>query len=253
METTNSLERANLLYGSDAIDALKNKTVLVAGCGGVGSFAIEALARSGIGRLVLIDKDIVEPSNINRQLCALTDTVGQPKTEILRERISRIAPDCEVVIHTGWYDKDLDGWIEAQHPDYILDCIDSMRSKQDLITFALERKIPILTSMGMARRKDPTCIEIRELEKTINDPMAKVMRNWKRKNRIRDKIMTVCSMELPVSMEAGQALPSAIFVPATAGLTMAARCVEELTIAAASRPDKPQGQNPDAAGQQGKA
>lgn len=233
MEEKNRLERASLLYGQQAIDALKNKTVLVAGCGGVGGFAIEALARSGVGRLILIDKDVVEPTNINRQLCALTSTVDQPKTEIFKQRIAQISPGCEVILHTGWYDQNLNDWIDKQHPDYILDCIDSMRSKQDLITFALSRKIPILTSMGMARRKDPTQIEIRELEKTMNDPMAKVMRNWKRKNHIKGKIMTVCSMELPVAMEPGKSLPSAIFVPATAGLTMAARCVNDLMKTAA--------------------
>ncbi len=224
----NSLERATLLFGKDAIDTLESKTVVVAGCGGVGSFAIEALARSGVGRLVLIDKDVVEASNLNRQLCALTSTVGQAKTEILKERIARIRPQTEVIAYTGWYDKQLNDWLLEQKPDYVLDCIDSMRSKQDLILFALDNQIPVISSMGMARRKDPTKIEIMELEKTTNDPMAKVMRNWKRKNRIRKKIMTVCSTELPIPMEPGKSLPSAIFVPASAGLAMASYCVQDL-------------------------
>ncbi len=223
-----SLERAKLLFGQDGLDTLQNCTVVVAGCGGVGSFAIESLARSGVGKLVLIDKDVVEASNLNRQLCALNSTVGKAKTEILKERIADIRPETEVVAYTGWYDKDLNDWVLSQKPDYILDCIDSMRSKQDLISFALEHKIPVLSSMGMARRKDPTKIEIMELEKTTNDPMAKVMRNWKRKNKIRQKIMTVCSTELPIAMEPGKSLPSAIFVPATAGLTMGGKCVQDL-------------------------
>lgn len=228
LEENNSLERAKLLFGNDGIDTLQNCTVVVAGCGGVGSFAIESLARSGVGKLVLIDKDVVEASNLNRQLCALKSTVGQAKTEILKERIADIRPETEVIAYTGWYDKELNDWLLSQHPDYILDCIDSMRSKQDLISFALDHKIPLLSSMGMARRKDPTKIEIMELEKTTNDPMAKVMRNWKRKNKIRQKIMTVCSTELPIGMEPGKSLPSAIFVPATAGLTMGGRCVQDL-------------------------
>lgn len=224
----NSLERAKLLFGKDAIDTLESKTVVVAGCGGVGSFAIEALARSGVGKLVLIDKDVVEASNLNRQLCALTSTVDQAKTEILKARIADIRPQTEVIAYTGWYDKELNDWLLEQKPDYVLDCIDSMRSKQDLISFALDNQIPVISSMGMARRKDPTKIEIMELEKTTNDPMAKVMRNWKRKNRIRKKIMTVCSTELPIPMEPGKSLPSAIFVPASAGLAMASYCVQDL-------------------------
>lgn len=228
MDETRRHERSALLYGADAIASLKNACVLVAGCGGVGSFAIEALARSGVGKLILIDKDTVEPTNINRQLCALQTTVGKPKTEILRERIAEIDPETEVVVCTGWYNEELNGWIEKQKPDYILDCIDSIDSKKDLIRFALDHGIPVLSSMGMARRKDPTKLEIRELEKTAGDPMAKILRLWKRKNRIRQKIMTVCSSELPMDMMPGQPLPSAIFVPGSAGLLMASRCVEDL-------------------------
>lgn len=228
MEEAKRLERSGLLYGQDALKNLKEKTVVVAGCGGVGSFAIEALARSGVGRLVLIDKDTVEASNLNRQLCALHSTVGQAKTEILKERIADIHPETEVIPYTGWYDASLNEWVLEQKPDYILDCIDSISCKKDLIRFALDHKIPIISSMGMARRKDPTKIELVELEKTANDPMAKILRVWKRKNKIRKKIMTVCSSELPIKMEAGSALPSAIFVPASAGLAMAGRCVSDL-------------------------
>lgn len=234
-EDTTRHERSALLYGNSAISSLKNACVLVAGCGGVGSFAIEALARSGVGRLILIDKDTVEPTNINRQLCALQSTVGQAKTDILKERIASMDPRTEVITWTGWYSHELDEWIAAQKPDYILDCIDSIDSKKDLIRFALDHDIPILSSMGMARRKDPTKLDIRELEKTAGDPMAKILRLWKRKNRIRKKIMTVCSSELPMDMLPGHPLPSAVFVPGSAGLLMASRCVEDLCKAASSQ------------------
>lgn len=223
-----SLARATLLYGENAIRTLENATVLVAGCGGVGGFAIEALARSGVGTMILIDKDVVEPTNLNRQLCALTTTVDQAKTEIFKERIAQIRPETNVILYTGWYDENLNDWIENLHPDYILDCIDSMRSKQELILFALDHKIPILCSMGMARRKDPLQLQICELENTQNDPMARRLRQWKRKEKIRDKIMTVCSREIPMEMEPGQSLPSSIFVPASAGLAMASKCVADL-------------------------
>lgn len=228
MEDKTRHERSALLYGQQGVDRLKDACVVVAGCGGVGSFAIEALARSGVGKLILIDKDTVEPTNINRQLCALATTVGQAKTEIFKNRIAEIDPETEVVAYTGWYDRNLNDWIARQHPDYILDCIDSIDSKKDLISFAIEQNIPILSSMGMARRKDPSRLEIRELEKTAGDPMAKILRLWKRKNRIRKKIMTVCSSELPMDMIPGQSLPSAVFVPGSAGLLMASKCVEDL-------------------------
>ena len=113
-----SLARATLLYGENAIRTLENATVLVAGCGGVGGFAIEALARSGVGTLILIDKDVVEPTNLNRQLCALTTTVDQAKTEIFKERIAQIRPETNVILYTGWYDENLNDWIENLHPDY---------------------------------------------------------------------------------------------------------------------------------------
>lgn len=228
-------ERFALLYGKESIEQLKNARVLVAGCGGVGSFAIEALARSGIGTLILIDKDVVEPSNINRQLCALQNTVGMAKTEILKERIAQINPQTNVIMHTGFYDRDLDAWVLAQKPDYILDCIDSMSSKKDLIRLCVEHRIPLLASMGMARRFDPTKLDILELEKTKGDPMARILRTWKRKNKIRSKIMTVCSSEVPIDLPEGSPLPSSIFVPASAGLLMASRCVDDLRKAAAKK------------------
>lgn len=227
-----SHKRSALLFGEDGIRALQNSTVLVAGCGGVGSFAIEALARSGVGRLILIDKDTVEESNINRQLCALQSTVGQEKTAILKRRIADIHPETEVITYAGFYDRDLDDWVLAQKPDYVLDCIDSIGSKKDLIRLCLDHDIPILSSMGMARRFDPTKIEITELEKTKGDPLAKILRLWKRKSRIRKKIMTVCSTEIPMDMIPGQPLPSAIFVPASAGLLMASKCTADLQKAA---------------------
>lgn len=226
---TDSLDRATLLYGKRAIETLEQATVAVVGCGGVGGFAIEALARSGVGTLILIDKDVVEPTNLNRQLCALTSTIDQPKTEIFKARIATIRPQTKVIVHTGWYDENLNDWLQQCHPDYILDCIDSMRSKQELIKFALDQKIPIICSMGMARRKDPLQIQLCELEQTQNDPMARRLRQWKRKEKIKTKIMTVCSKELPMDMEPDQSLPSSIFVPASAGLAMAAKCIEDLT------------------------
>lgn len=127
-----------------------------------------------------------------------------------------------------FYDENMNELIRELHPDFILDCIDSIKSKKDLIQLALNEEIPIISSMGMARKKDPSQIEVCEVEKTSYDPIAKNIRIWKRKNKIRKKIMVASSKEKPMDMEQGSVLPSAIFVPASAGLLMANYAVMKL-------------------------
>lgn len=228
-------QRTDLLLSREGTDALKKATVLVCGTGGVGSFAAQALARTGIGKLVLIDKDVVEPSNINRQLPARIDTIGRKKVEILEEDFAKINPELETVCYACFYDQDMNDVIREEKPDFILDCIDSMKSKKDLIRFALDENIPIVSSMGMARKKNPSRLAVMEIEKTSYDPMAKELRTWKRKNRIKDRIMVVSSDEPPMSMEKGSVLPSAIFVPGSAGLMMASYAVNKIIEEAARK------------------
>lgn len=221
-------ERSALLLGNEALEILKNKTVLVVGIGGVGSFCVEALARTGIGHLILVDKDKVESSNINRQLLATTETIDQVKVIVMKKRIQTLNPECKVDTYDCFYDCSMDEKIFSQRIDFVIDCIDSIKSKQDLAMACIQRDIPFLSSMGTARRLDPSKLEIMELEKTSYDPIAKRMRNWKRKNKIRNKIWVVCSMEPPRPVEAGKPLPSMIFVPASAGLLLASECVKKL-------------------------
>lgn len=221
-------ERSALLLGNEALEILKNKTVLVVGIGGVGSFCVEALARTGIGHLVLVDKDKVESSNINRQLLATTETIDQVKVIVMKKRIQTLNPECKVDTYDCFYDCSMDEKIFSQRIDFVIDCIDSIKSKQDLAMACIQRDIPFLSSMGTARRLDPSKLEIMELEKTSYDPIAKRMRNWKRKNNIRNKIWVVCSTEPPRPVEAGKPLPSMIFVPASAGLLLASECVKKL-------------------------
>lgn len=221
-------ERSALLLGNDALELLKNKTVLVVGVGGVGSFCVEALARTGIGHLILVDKDKVESSNINRQLLATTETIDHVKVDVMKARIQTLNPECKVDVYQCFYDCLMDEKIFSQRIDFVIDCIDSIRSKQDLAMACIQRNIPFLSSMGTARRVDPSKLEIMELEKTSYDPIAKRMRNWKRKNKIRNKIWVVCSTEPPKPIEAGKPLPSMIFVPASAGLLLASECVKKL-------------------------
>lgn len=221
-------ERSALLLGNEALEILKNKAVLVVGIGGVGSFCVEALARTGIGHLILVDKDKVESSNINRQLLATTETIDQVKVIVMKKRIQTLNPECKVDTYDCFYDYSMDEKIFSQKIDFVIDCIDSIKSKQDLAMACIQRDIPFLSSMGTARRLDPSKLEIMELEKTSYDPIAKRMRNWKRKNKIRNKIWVVCSTEPPRPVEAGKPLPSMIFVPASAGLLLASECVKKL-------------------------
>lgn len=221
-------ERSALLLGNEALEILKNKTVLVVGIGGVGSFCVEALARTGIGHLILVDKDKVESSNINRQLLATTETIDQVKVAVMKKRIQTLNPECKVDTYDCFYDCSMDEKIFSQKICFVIDCIDSIKSKQDLAMACIQRDIPFLSSMGTARRLDPSKLEIMELEKTSYDPIAKRMRNWKRKNKIRNKIWVVCSTEPPIPVEAGKPLPSMIFVPASAGLLLASECVKKL-------------------------
>lgn len=221
-------ERSALLLGNEALEILKNKTVLVVGIGGVGSFCVEALARTGIGHLILVDKDKVESSNINRQLLATTETIDQVKVIVMKKRIQTLNPECKVDTYDCFYDCSMDEKIFSQKIDFVIDCIDSIKSKQDLAMACIQRDIPFLSSMGTARRLDPSKLEIMELEKTSYDPIAKRMRNWKRKNKIRNKIWVVCSTEPPRPVETGKPLPSMIFVPASAGLLLASECVKKL-------------------------
>lgn len=221
-------ERSALLLGNETLEILKNKTVLVVGIGGVGSFCVEALARTGIGHLILVDKDKVESSNINRQLLATIETIDQVKVIVMKKRIQTLNPECKVDTYDCFYDCSMDEKIFSQKIDFVIDCIDSIKSKQDLAMACIQRDIPFLSSMGTARRLDPSKLEIMELEKTSYDPIAKRMRNWKRKNKIRNKIWVVCSTEPPRPVEAGKPLPSMIFVPASAGLLLASECVKKL-------------------------
>lgn len=221
-------ERSALLLGNEALEILKNKTVLVVGIGGVGSFCVEALARTGIGHLILVDKDKVESSNINRQLLATMETIDQVKVAVMKKRIQTLNPEYKVDMYDCFYDCSMDEKIFSQKIDFVIDCIDSIKSKQDLAMACIQRDIPFLSSMGTARRLDPSKLEIMELEKTSYDPIAKRMRNWKRKNKIRNKIWVVCSTEPPRPVEAGKPLPSMIFVPASAGLLLASECVKKL-------------------------
>lgn len=167
------LFRTRQLLGVDTTKKLQNATVMIFGCGAVGSFAIEALARTGIGTLILIDFDTVEESNINRQLFALDSTIGQPKVNVAAARISDINPNIKVITHNIFFDKNTE---IAEHPDFVIDAIDTVKSKLEIYKWCQKNKIKFISSMGAARKTDPTKIKIGKVSKTFACPLAATIR-----------------------------------------------------------------------------
>lgn len=218
------LNRLQLLVGTEAIQSLHNTTVAVIGLGGVGGYAIEALARSGIGKLILIDFDRIEKSNINRQLIALTSTIGRKKVEVWKERILEIQPNCQVVIKDAFLT--VDNILELLEPvDYIIDACDTVSTKLELIRYAEQYQIKIISCMGTGNKLDPSLLKITELQKTSYDPLAKALRKLVREANIIAKIPVVCSEETP--KKAGTIIASNAFVPAVAGLLCASYVIRD--------------------------
>ncbi|KPV42093.1 tRNA threonylcarbamoyladenosine dehydratase [Alicyclobacillus ferrooxydans] len=205
--------RTELVFGAEGIEKLKGLSVAVLGAGGVGSFAMEALARVGIGRLILIDKDVVDVTNINRQIPALTTTVGRSKVEVMKERIAEINPACEVVALQTFFLEDNMDVLFSQNPDYVVDAIDTISAKILLVKECVERGIPIVSSMGAANKLDPTRFRVVDIADTRVDPIAKVMRRELKKFGIYSGVKTVCSFEKP--REAREEVRKAIVSPET--------------------------------------
>jgi tRNA A37 threonylcarbamoyladenosine dehydratase len=210
--------RSEILIGTQGIQKLKDSSVAIIGLGGVGSFAAEAVARSGVGKILVMDADKVESSNLNRQLYALHSTLNQPKSELAKARILDINPDCEVKAVQDFLTEET----EPQYLEYdlVIDCIDSFSSKFFLIKNLLNHQKPFIASMGAGGKIDPSRVELSHLNKTTICPLAKKMRQMIRKEGLSDRFPVVYSTEPPVKPENG-ALASMIFVPAVFGLTLA--------------------------------
>lgn len=214
------LNRIETLVGKEAIKLLKKKKVLICGVGGVGSFVAEALARSGIGKLILVDYDLIDESNLNRQLMTTKYNVGKIKVEELKKRIESIS-DCKVEIINTYIDEKF----KIKKCDYVVDCIDSLKSKFELVKKAHEKKISILCSLGTARRLSPVNIKRTTLDKTQNDPLAKAFRTLVRKNGYKKKI-DVVFIDTPAIKT--KELGSSIFAVGSAGLFIASEVYKDL-------------------------
>lgn len=235
--------RTEMLLGPKALETLSRKRVAVFGIGGVGGNAVEALCRCGIGEIDLIDDDVVALSNINRQIIATLDGVGKPKVDVAEERIRSLNPDIKVHKHRCFYLPEDHGDVDFSSFDYIIDAIDTVSAKLDIIQEAKGRGIPIISALGCGNRVDPTKLKVCDISKTEGDPLAKIMRRELRKRGIRG-LKVVYSAEpplkplesIPLDKPADPSKPqrrsapgSTPFVPPVAGIILAYQVVMDLT------------------------
>lgn len=194
----NQFSRLELAIGAEGLALLQQATVAIVGIGGVGAQAVDALARSGVGKIILIDKDNVDITNINRQLHATLDTVGQSKVTLMEQRIASINPDCEVITYHMFLEEETKDLLFQHDLDFVIDACDTVSAKLLIIKECLARKIRFISSMGAANKMDPTRFQIADITKTTYDPLAKVIRTKLRKERITGKVPVVFSTESPI-------------------------------------------------------
>ena len=231
-----SFLRTEMIVGAPALDKLRRSHVAVFGLGGVGSYAAECLARSGVGTLTLVDQDTVSVSNINRQLCALHSTVGQYKAEVVAARVRDISPDAVVYPICATYDAAHREDFFTRRFDYILDCIDLVSCKLDLIQQAHLRGIPILTALGTGNKLEPELLRITDISKTSGCPLARVMRRELRSKLGLHRLKVVFSPEQPHETQqletpppGRRSVPASVpWVPSVAGLLMGGTAVRDL-------------------------
>ena len=219
------LSRSRLLIGEDGIDKLHKSRVAVFGLGGVGGYVCEALVRSGVSSFDLIDKDVVSVSNINRQIIALHSTVGRPKVEVMKERMLDINPSVNVNTYECFFLPENADDFPFEEYDYVIDAVDTVTAKIELIMRCKELGIPVISSMGAGNKLDASAFEVSDIYKTSVCPLAKVMRRELKKRGVKD-LKVVYSKENPVTNSRPPG--SVAFVPSTAGLIIAGEVVRDL-------------------------
>lgn len=215
--------RMSGLFSETAMEKLNNSSVIIFGVGGVGSYAVEALARAGVGSITVVDNDVVDVTNINRQLIALNSTVGMDKVDVSKARILDVNPDCKVTAIKEFFDENSS--IDLTEYDYIVDAIDSVKSKLYLAEFAMKNNIKIISSMGTGNKLDPQKLTVSDISKTSYCPLAKKMRVELRKKGI-NHLKVVYSTEEAVCKSVPPSSTS--FVPSTAGLLIASEVIKDL-------------------------
>ncbi len=225
------LLRTQMLLGKENVDKLWQKRVIVFGVGGVGGYACEALARSGVGQIDLVDNDTVSLSNINRQIIALHSTVGKPKVEVMRERICDINPQIKVNAYNMLFTKENSVDFDFSAYDYVVDAIDMVSSKIELVLCCERAGTPIIASMGTGNKLNPCAFKVSDIYKTSVCPLARVMRTELKKRGVK-RLKVVYSEEIPAMQETGEGgrrVPaSCAFVPSVAGLIIASEVIKDL-------------------------
>lgn len=219
--------RTAQLLGNENVENLFDKHVIVFGVGGVGGYVVEALARSGIGKISIVDNDVVNESNINRQIIALHSTVCMQKVEVLKNRILDINPDCQVFVYNQFFLPENSNDFDFSIYDYVVDAVDTVTAKIEIIKKTKESNVPVISSMGTGNKLNPMGFKVSDISKTKVCPLARVMRNELKKRGI-SKVKCVYSEENPVIQT--QTPASVAFVPPVAGLLIASEVVKDLCI-----------------------
>ena len=214
-------ERLEKIVSKENLEVFSNTTVMVIGVGGVGGYTVEALVRSGIKNIILIDSDIVDITNKNRQIIALDSTIGKKKVEVMKNRILDINKECLVTCLDTFLDKsNTFDIINKYKPDYVVDACDTIEAKKEIILSCIKLNIDFISSMGTGNKFDPTKLYITDIRKTEYDPLAKIIRKWVKDEKIKEKVTVLVSCELPVKLH-DRTPGSTSFVPSSAGLLIA--------------------------------
>lgn len=219
------LQRLETLVGSNNIEKIKNTTVLIIGLGGVGGYALESIVRSGIEKIIIVDNDKVDITNLNRQLISNINNIGKSKVDVAYDRALSINPNIKIVKINEFITKENIDILFKEKVDYIIDACDTIETKEELIRQSIKKDIKLISSMGTAKKMNPAMLEIIEIRKTDTDPIARRIRKMIKDERINKKIMVVCSRELPIKKEQ---LGSNSFVPATSGLLCASYVINDI-------------------------
>ncbi len=223
----NQYSRTELLIGKEGLESLRQAKVAVFGIGGVGGYVVEALARSGVGHFVLVDSDTVSISNLNRQIIATYDTIGKYKTEVMKDRILSINPEAQIEIYNCFFLPDNKDEFEFGEYSYVVDAVDTVTAKIELIMQAQAAGVPVISSMGAGNKLNPAAFEVADIYKTSVCPLAKVMRRELKKRNVKH-LKVVYSKEEPMKHEGGRLPGSIAFVPSVAGLIIAGEVVKDL-------------------------
>ena len=220
-------DRFELLIGKDALEKIKKSKILIVGIGGVGGSVATSLIRSGVQNIVLIDFDTVDITNLNRQIVAYHSTIGLKKVNVMKKLLLDINPSIVVKTYEIFVDKDnIKTILDDENPTYIIDACDSKETKKALILEAISRKIKFISSMGTGNKMNPSDLEIIDIRKTVNDPLARIFRKWVKDNKIKSKITVLSSRELPI--KTGNIVSSNSFVPTSAGLLITSYVIKDI-------------------------